>query len=90
MINVISAADITFIMSSSTSAMLLKPLGVFSSCRNKMTECFTSVSEDKLCEKCIIKQLLNSVLAWYHELSKPRVCVICLRDNTHLGFDNSW
>ena len=28
--------------------------------------------------KCIIKQLLNSVFAWYHELSKPRVCVICL------------
>ena len=24
-------------------------------------ECFVSVSEDKLCEKCIIKQLLNSV-----------------------------
>ena len=24
-----------------------------------------------------IKQLLNSVFAWYHELSKPRVCIIC-------------
>ena len=47
-------------------------------------ECFTSVSEDELCEKCIIKQLLNSVFAWYHESSKPRVCV------TDLGFDNSW
>ena len=43
-----------------------------------MAECFTSVSEDELCEKCIIKQLLNSVFAWYHELSKPRVCVIRL------------
>ena len=31
MINAISAADIAFIMSSSTSAWLLKPLGVFSS-----------------------------------------------------------
>ena len=41
-------------------------------------ECFASVSEDELCEKCIIKQLLNSVFAWYHESSKPRVCVICL------------
>ena len=41
--------------------------------------------EDDLCEKCIIKQLLNSVFALYHELSKPRVCVI-----TDLGFDNSW
>ena len=43
-----------------------------------MAERFASVSEDELCEKCIIKQLLNSVFAWYHELSKPRVCVICL------------
>ena len=32
-----------------------------------------------LWKKCIIKQLLNSVFAWYHELSKPRVCLICLR-----------
>ena len=40
-----------------------------------MAERFASVSEDELCEKCIIKQLLNSVFA-YHELSKPRVCVI--------------
>ena len=54
-----------------------------------MAERFASVSEDELCEKCIIKQLLNSVFAWYHELSKPRVCVICL-SNTDLGFDNSW
>ena len=46
--------------------------------RNKMAKRFASVSEDELCEKCIIKQLLNSVFAWYHELPKPRVCVICL------------
>ena len=46
--------------------------------RNKMAERFASVSEDELCEKCIIKQLLNSVFAWYLELSKPRVCAICL------------
>ena len=32
-----------------------------------MAECFSSVSEDELCEKCIIKQLLNLVL--YHDLS---------------------
>ena len=49
-----------------------------------MAERFASVSEDELCEKCIIKQLLNSVFARYHELSKPRVWVI-----TDLGFDNS-
>ena len=41
-----------------------------------MAECFASIAEDELCEKCIIKQLLNSVFAWYH--------------NTDLGFDNSW
>jgi len=60
MINAISAADIiAFIMSSSTSAWLLTPWSVL--LRNKMTERFESVSEDELCEKCIIKQLLNSV-----------------------------
>ena len=31
--------------------------------RNKMAERFASVSEDELCEKCKIKQLLNSVFA---------------------------
>ena len=57
MINAISAADIAFIMSSSTSAWLLSPLEC--SLRNKMSERCASVSEDELCEKCIIKQLLN-------------------------------
>ena len=62
-----------------------------------MAERFASVSEDELhiCEKCIIKQLLNSVFAWYHESSKPLVCVICLslwlRQITQTrGFYNSW
>lgn len=31
--------------------------------RNKMAERFASGSEDELCEKCIIKQLMNSVFA---------------------------
>ena len=62
MINAISAADIAFIMSSSKSAWLLSPLEC-SLLRNKMAEPFASVSEDELCEKCIIKQLLNSVFA---------------------------
>ena len=57
MIYAISAADIAFIMSSSASAWLLSPL------RNKMVERFASVSKDELCEKCIIKQLLNSVFS---------------------------
>ena len=64
------AADIAFIMSSSKSAWVLSPLECF--LRNKMAERFASVSEDELCEKCIIKQLLNSVFAWYHELQKPK------------------
>ena len=43
-----------------------------------VAERFASVSEDELCERCIIKQLLNSDFAWHHQLSKPCVCVICL------------
>ena len=61
--NVISAADITFIISSSTSAWLLSPLECSHLLRNKMAERLASVSEDELCEKCLIKQLLNSVFA---------------------------
>ena len=61
MINAISAVDIAFIMSSSTSAWLLSPLEC--SPQKQMAERFTSVSEDELCEKCVIKQLLNSVFA---------------------------
>ena len=34
-----------------------------------------------------IKQLLNDICTWYHELSKPRVCY--LLGPTDLGFDNS-
>jgi len=61
MINAISATDIAFIMSSSTSAWLLSPWSAL--LRNKMAERFASVSEDELREKCIIKQLLNSLFA---------------------------
>ena len=53
--------------------LVTKPLGVFSS----ETE-WLNVFFCLLFKKCIIKQLLNSVFAWYHELSKPRVCIICL------------
>ena len=58
MINGIYSADITFIMSSSTSAWLLSPLE-----RSPQKQRIASVSEDELCEKCTIKQLLNSVFA---------------------------
>ena len=63
MINVISAADITFIMSGSTSAWLLSPFVCSPQKQKLMAERFASVSEDELCEKCMIKQLLNSVFA---------------------------
>ena len=56
--------------------LVTKPLGVFSSEAKWLNASLPF--EDELCEKCIIKQLLNSVFAWYHELSKPRACVICL------------
>ena len=67
--NVVSAEDITFIMSSSTSAWLLSPLE-----SSQQMNAFSCL----LFKNCIIKQLLDSVFAWYHELSNPRVCVICL------------
>ena len=53
--------------------LVTKPLGVFFS----ETE-WLNVFFCLLFKKCIIKQLLNSVFAWYHELSKLRVCIICL------------
>ena len=52
-----------------------------------MAERFASVSEDESCEKCIRNQLLNSVLARYHELSNCLLictmftCFYLLRDN---------
>ena len=63
MINAISAADIAFIMSSSTSAWLLSPLECSPQKQKLMAERFASASEDELCEKCTIKQLLNLVFA---------------------------
>ena len=60
-------------MSSSKSAWLPSPLKCSPQKQNGWTLrlCFWGWG-------CIIKQLLNSVFAWYHELSKPRVCIICL------------
>ena len=52
----------------STSAWLLSPWSVL--LRNKMAERFASVSEDELCDKCIIKQLLNTYSYWWvHSLN---------------------
>ena len=57
--------------------LVTKPLGVFSS-ETKWLNALLLFLRMNYVKKCIIKQLLNSVFAWYHELSKPRVCVICL------------
>ena len=56
--------------------LVTKPLGVFSSETKWLNASLLFLRMNYMC-KCIIKQLLNSVFAWYHELSKPRVCVIC-------------
>ena len=73
----IAAADIAFIMSSSTSAWLLSPLECSTRKQNGWTLrlCFWGWIMWKVYNKTI---LLNSVFAWYYELPKPRVCVICL------------
>ena len=78
MINAISAADIAFIMSSSTSAWLLSPLECSPQKQNDWTLCFCFwgwIMWKMYNNKTI---LLNSVFTWYHELSNPHVCVICL------------
>ena len=57
--------------------LVTKPLEVFSSETKWLNASLLFLRMNYMC-KCIIKQLLISVFAWYHELSKPRVCVICL------------
>ena len=56
--------------------LVTKPLGMFSSETEWLNVSLLFLRMNYMC-KCIIKQLLNSVFAWYHELSKPRVYVIC-------------
>ena len=86
MINAISTVDIAFIMSNSMSAWLLNPL-----------ECSPQKRNGRTLRFCFWGWIMWKmyVFAWYHELSKPRVCVICrsrrLRKITQTrGFDNSW
>ena len=76
MINALSAADIAFIMSSSTSAWLLSPLECSPQKQNGWTLrfCFWGWIMWKMYNKTIIE----FGFAWYHNLSKPHVCVICL------------
>jgi len=63
MINALSAADIAFNYHVKFNVCLVTKAPWSILLRNKMAEHFASVSEDELCEKCIIKQLLNSVFA---------------------------
>ena len=92
MINVLSAADITFIMSSSTSAWLLSPL----ECSQKQNGwtlrfCFWGWIMWKMYNKTII-EFGFLMISW---IIKPS-CLCYLpqpsasADNTDLGYDNSW
>ena len=79
MINSISAADIAFIMSSSTSAWLLSPLECSPQKQNGWTLrfCFWGWIMWKKYNKTVIEFGFR-MMSW---IIKPRVC---------LGFDNSW
>ena len=93
MINVLSAADITFIMSSSTSAWLLSPLECSPRKQNGWTLrfCFWGWIMWKMYNKTII-EFGFCMISW---ILKPS-CLCYLpqpaasADNTDLGFDNSW
>ena len=93
MINVISAADITFIMSSSTSAWLLSPLECSPQKQNGWTLrfCFWGWIMWKMYNKTIIEFSFH-MISWIIKtlclcyLPRPSASA----DNTDLGFDNSW
>ena len=91
--SVISAADITFIMSSSTSAWLLSPLECSPQKQNgwRFRFCFWGWIMWKMYNKTIIEFGFR-MISW---IIKTEVCVICrsrrLRQITQKrGFDNSW
>ena len=89
---IISAADIAFIMSSSTSAWLLSPLECSSQKQNGWTLrfCFWGWIMWKMFNKTII-EFGNRMISWIIKTS----CLCHLpqpsasADNTDLGFDNS-
>ena len=89
----ITAADITFIMSSSTSAWLLSPLECSPQKQNGWTLrfCFWGWTMWKMYNKTIIEFGFR-MISW---IIKPS-CLCYLpqpsdsADNTDLGFDNSW
>ena len=78
MINVISVADITFIMSSSTSAWLLSPLECSPQKQNGWTLRF--------CFWGWIMWKMYMYMSCLCYLPQPTASA----DNTDLGFDNSW
>ena len=92
MINAISAPDIAFIMSSSTSAWLLSPL----ECSQKQNGwtlrfCFWGCIMWKMYNKTIIEFGFR-MMSWIIKTSC--LCYLpqpsALADNTDLGFNNSW
>ena len=93
MINVLSAADNTFIMSSSMSAWLLSPLVCSPQKQNGWTLrfCFWGWIMWKMYNKTIIEFGFR-MISWIIKASclcylpKPSASA----DNTDLGFDNSW
>ena len=93
MINVICAADITFIMSSSTSSWLLSPLECSPQKQNGWTLhfCFWGWIMWKMYSKTIIEFGFR-MISWMIKTS----CLCYLpqpsasADNTDLVFDNSW
>ena len=93
MINAISATDIAFIMSSSTSTWLLSPLECSPQKQTGWTLrfCFWGWMMWKMCNKTII-ELGFRMISWIIKTS----CLCYLpqpsasADNTALGFHNSW
>ena len=93
MINAISAADIAFIMSSSTSVWLLSPLECSPQKQNGWTLrfCFWGWIMWKMYNKTII-EFGFPMISWIIKtwclcyLPQPSAWT----DNTDLGFDNSW
>ena len=93
MINAISATDLAFIMSSSTSAWLLSPLESSPQKQNGWTLpfCFWGWIMWKMYNKTIIEFGFR-MISWMIKTS----CLCYLPqpsasgDNTDLGFDNSW
>ena len=93
MVNAISAVDIAFIMSSSTSAWLLSPLECSTQKQNGWTLrfCFWGWIMWKMYNKTIIEfgfrmisWIIKTLCLCY--LPQPSASA----DNTDLGFDNSW